>query len=134
MSDFELRESLEKLAGRNICYLPDGAPAWSEPLANVGVFAELESGSSVDEETWEIRELKHGVLTYCFVEGLSERSDLEGNGEVTFLEVALYVSRRVRKLTSDALHSGCVQTPRHTLFGKDFPLIKIEKKENDVVE
>lgn len=134
LSDFELRESLEKLVGRNICYLPDGPPALSEPLANVGDLAELESGSAAEEEAWEIRELKHGVLTYCFVEGLSERSDLEGNGEVTFLEVALYASRRARELTSDALHSRCVQTPRYTLWGNDFPLIKIEKNENVVAE
>jgi hypothetical protein len=46
----------------------------------------------------------HGVFTYVLMEGLRGEADLDGDGEVTFTEVATYVEDRVPTLSDGFQH------------------------------
>ena len=46
----------------------------------------------------------HGVFTYSLLEGLRGEADFDGNGIVTFGEITIYVSERVRRETNSTQH------------------------------
>ncbi len=99
ISQTELRESLEKLDERSVCYLNNGCPGFFGGLANVGWFCEFDA-FKWNEEPFGFEELGHGAFTWAFVEGMSERADANDDDVVTFAELGSYVRNRTLKATS----------------------------------
>jgi uncharacterized caspase-like protein len=67
------------------------------------------SACSLNEESHEWPERKHGVFTACLLEGLEGKADADGDRAVTVQEAADYVMRAVKDW---AIKNGCAQTPR----------------------
>jgi hypothetical protein len=78
-----------------------------------------------NELAMELDELGHGILTYYVLEGLKGNADLDGDGQITLIELYQYIAENVPIKAKEA--GGC-QTPllKGEITG-DFPLIGIEK-------
>ncbi|HIE29258.1 TPA: hypothetical protein EYP66_18455, partial [Candidatus Poribacteria bacterium] len=78
-----------------------------------------------NELAMELDELGHGILTYYVLEGLKGNADLDGDGQITLMELYRYIADNVPVKAKEA---GGRQTPllKGEIAG-DFPLIGIEK-------
>lgn len=111
-----IRESLLALAGKAVLFLDTchagevfsnrglrGAPDWSRFVAELAaadngvvVFSAARGQQSAQED----RRWGNGAFTKALLEGLSGQADREGSGRVTLNMLDLYISERVKKLTS----------------------------------
>jgi uncharacterized caspase-like protein len=58
------------------------------------------SASGANEAAQEVDELGHGVFTFYLLEGLAGKADTQQDGQVDLLELAGWVSEKVRLKTS----------------------------------
>jgi hypothetical protein len=82
------------------------------PSRRLTLTAASENEESIEDTKWGGG---HGVFTYQLLEALKGGADADGNGIVTFNEVADYVGKRVKAET------GSRQNPQHSGLG-DIPL------------
>lgn len=68
---------------------------------------------SLEDPNWG-----NGAFTKALVEGLNGAAAVDDDKEITYTALSLYISRRVKKLTSDKQHPTLVPTPNTP----DFPI------------
>ncbi len=69
------------------------------------------TASDVNQVSNEDPQLRHGIFTHYFLEGLKGAADLDGDGAVTVREIHLFLQRKVHE------HSGGAQTPQLYAIG-----------------
>jgi len=94
-------------------------------LARSSGVAMLTSSNSQQFAT-EFDSLKHGVFTYSLLEALDGKADT-GDDQVSVYELKLYMERVVPILSKQ--FGGVRQRPIAHVFGNDFPVSVITKKE-----
>jgi uncharacterized caspase-like protein len=66
----------------------------------------LLTSSGATQDSLESPEWGHGAFTAAVLEALTARADMDGNGEISMLEMTQYVARRVPELTQDRQTPG----------------------------
>lgn len=85
------------------------------------------SAAGLSQEAYEIKELRHGIFTYCLLEALGARgSEIAEGGIISVARLLARVSRSTRDTA--ATHLQLEQTPIVYMFGDDFSIGKATKK------
>jgi len=87
---------------------------------STGVF--LISSTGAEQFATEFTELKHGVFTYAFLEGLKGAADGgRKDGKITIKELEAYLNDRIPELSQK--YRGSIQFPNTWSRGMDFPIV-----------
>lgn len=82
------------------------------------------AASNSEQLAGEFASLKHGIFTYCILEGLSGKADTQNDNNVTVQELSAYLNKQVPVLSEK--YKGSVQYPNSFGFGHDFPIILVK--------
>jgi uncharacterized caspase-like protein len=89
---------------------------------STGTFWLTASGS--EQFAGEFAQLKHGLFTYCLLEGLSGKADGQNDKKITVQELSAYLNDQVPILSKQ--YKGSEQYPNTYVYGQDFPIIIVK--------
>jgi hypothetical protein len=118
LNKVDAKEEKRRVIGTPVIATPTRKARAKRALANVWTLCATES----DGVALESGDLKHGVFSYYFAEGLTEKGDANGDGVVTLMEAFLFAKAHTRGTV--AKDFGYEQTP--VLVG---PLADVEMRD-----
>ncbi len=83
------------------------------------------AASNTDQFAGEFAELKHGLFTYCLLEGLSGNADAQNDKKITVQEVSTYINDQLPLISKQ--YRGAAQYPNIFGYGQDFPLTIVKE-------
>jgi WD40 repeat protein len=89
---------------------------------STGTFWLTASGS--EQFAGEFAQLKHGLFTYCLLEGMSGKADVQNDKKITVQELSAYLNDQVPILSKQ--YKGSAQYPNTYVYGQDFPIIIVK--------
>jgi len=95
----------KKLLFTDACHSGAKLGSWQATSAQLAEAVRRESGivmlasSQSDEFSFENKEVKQGEFSFALAEAFSGKADIDGDGNITLPEIAMYVPRRVSEST-----------------------------------